>query len=370
MMSLRSLPSELREEMTRLRQGQARYSNPFFAPELIPILSEAREDLRLYYETNDQGLSWYFPLHVDRSGVARGLGAAFSDRNGPVLAPNAQFDLQAFLKTNGLRKFVTEGLVLPGQGTHSGLSSAHDNLSHVGHDAASFLENQRATYPSFFKRLRRLERKLGREQGELRYTFDDQDEAALDWLIRTKREQYIRSRHHDVLRPEWSHQIIRLLWRCSSDSLRLRLSTLRVGDTLVAGELNLQSDQYLHGWIVAFDRDYAKYSPGNLLIRFVLSSLPDHGLNTYSSGVGGEHYKKYFTNAQEPLGQGVLRPKQTGLSLSKATQSLWFYAETHGAKPISHTLQRIRRRSEKICATEIGVWPRLRGHIGALQVEI
>ena len=117
---------------------------------------------------------------------------------------------------------------------------------------------------------------------------------------------------------------------------------------------------------MAYSTQHKKYSPGNLLTQFVLENMLDYGMNYYDSGVDGDHYKKYITNVRTPLGIGSIYPTDKKMNLQHISGSAWNVAENSLPSKLSNTLQRTRRRSEQILATEQKIGARVKGYLHAL----
>ncbi len=366
----KGLPDDIALAMNAIRDGQDIFRSPFFSSEFTRVVAAARDDVSLFVGETASSLEYYCPLHVTRSGTARGIGCSFSDRNGIVTAPQADFDLVDLCQVQNIQQFISNGYISEILPNAHHFKTMYNNETHLDGNYAHFYETQRKRHPSHFKRLRRLRRKLDKDFSDVEFRFDDKRDATFEALMTMKREQYLRSGKHDVLRPDWVQRMFSELRNLSNDRLRLRLSSLFVDGKLVAAELNMQSEETLHGWIVAFDTEYGKYSPGNLLTQFILENMTSFDLDYYDSGIDGDHYKKYITNVRTPLAVGTFYANHKGVNPKRILGSAWKLTENTMPRPMAHILQRSRRRSEQILATEIDNISRLRGYFHALNVEI
>ncbi|HZW14838.1 MAG TPA: GNAT family N-acetyltransferase [Brevundimonas sp.] len=152
----------------------------------------------------------------------------------------------------------------------------------------------------FFKNMRRLRRGFEREHGEPVFTWDERDPAVLDWIIAHKREQYRRSRRHDVFACGWTADLLRTLLETRTVDFGLRVSSLRTaaGD-LVAAEASLDDGRTLHLWFPTYDPAFAKHGVGTLLTRLEMEQAADAGYRLVDFGAGDEGYK---TALAEPAG--------------------------------------------------------------------
>lgn len=356
--------------MHDLRDGQSDYSTPFFNPDFACAVSSSRPDVKLIVLQDQSGLAGFWPLHVSRFKSGRGVGAAFSDRNGPILREDVTIDFQKVLQEAGIHHYLTSGLNVPPAPDNQGkLTDVKANVTQIGSCADTFFEQQIRAYPSHFKRLRRLNRKLLRD-ASVEFYFQDDRDTSFEQLIALKRSQYEATGRHDVLAPSWVQSLISILRHREHSNLKLRLSTLWADGVLIAGELNLEDRQTLHGWIVAYNPAFGRYSPGHLLTERILREMPSHGMSVYDSGVGGDDYKKYVTNHHDRLWKGTIHAAQKRLDVRQAVRSTWSMAEAHAPKKIAQIMSRGRRRTNMILAAEIDFPSRMRGFYQALNTEI
>lgn len=122
--------------------------------------------------------------------------------------------------------------------------------------------------PKFAKNLRRQQRAFERDFGAPVFAFDDQEPGLLDWVLDQKRDQYRRTRRHDVFACGWTAELLRRLreTRLETGGYGLRISTLRTAEgRLAAAEAGLDDGRTLHLWFPVYDAAFAKYGPGVLL---------------------------------------------------------------------------------------------------------
>ena len=82
------------------------------------------------------------------------------------------------------------------------------------------------------------------------------------------------------------------------------MSTLYVGEELVAVHLGLRSDSVLHWWFPAYDRKYQAYSPGLILLHSLLRQCNEHGITRLDLGKGAERYKAQYKTGDLTLAIG------------------------------------------------------------------
>lgn len=358
------LDAELLAELTAVRDADRRFDSPFFDLEFARQLSLVRADTRIALLRVDGALAGYWPIHVRPDRWARPIGSVFSDWHGPVVrAEFAAIEAQHWLGQAGLKGMTVNGLALAEDILHGG-----DDIVAVGQavldagGAEAFLANQRERFPKYAKNIRRAERLIDKEFGGMTFTADDRSEEALNWTLERKSAQYLATGLHDVLGPDWAQSLMRNLFHARAPRFAGRLSTLRFGDRLVAAELDVISDTIVHGWITVFDNEYARYSPGHLLIRDIICDMERTGHTMADMGAGTAAYKKYYETYMIPASVGTIRCENTIRPLASG----WRYAENALPEKAGSTLAKIRRRTDQIVGTELSFGGRLSGFAKAL----
>ena len=205
----------------------------------------------------------------------------------------------------------------------------------------------------FFKNMRRLRRGFEREHGEPVFTWSERDPAVLEWIIARKREQYRRSRRHDVFACGWTADLLRTLFETRTADFGLRVSSLRTAaGELVAAEASLDDGRILHLWFPAYDAAFARHGVGTLLTRLELEQAAEAGYRSVDFGAGDEGYK---TALAEPAGvvfEGVAEGPRTDLT-RLAGRLL-----AGGPPPLRRFQQSLGRRFDIInaCETRAADW--------------
>ena len=82
------------------------------------------------------------------------------------------------------------------------------------------------------------------------------------------------------------------------------LSLLYAGDQMVAGHFGMRAGTVWHYWFPAYDPDYAKYSPGFLLLLKMVQAASGLGVTTIDLGQGMTFYKERLKNGCVPIAEG------------------------------------------------------------------
>ena len=354
------------DALRAIRDAGSQYDSPFFDLEFARQLSLVREDTRILVLYEHNNLAGYWAMHVRPDKWARPIGAAFSDWHGPVLRNDlARTDPDRLLQLAGVKGMTVNGLL---NESFARPTSARLEVAAVGQalidtgGAEAFLLNQRQRYPKYAKNIRRAERLIENEFEGMTFVAEDRSSEALDWLLASKSAQYNATGLHDVLAPVWVQNLMRNLHGCESPRFAGRLSTLRFGDVLVAAEFDLVSETIVHGWITVFDNDYARYSPGHLLIREIICDMERTGHSINDMGAGTSAYKKYYETVAVPAHAGVVRSDHGTRPLAAG----WRFAEKTLPPKVSGTLASIRRRTDQIAGTDLEAGRRFAGFCKAV----
>ncbi|MDA0636726.1 GNAT family N-acetyltransferase [Nonomuraea sp. MCN248] len=177
----------------------------------------------------------------------------------------------------------------------------------AGFDA--WLDQVKANSPKNLKTVRYKERKLGREQGELRLAWASPDADELRTLLAWKSDQYRRTGRVDRFAQPWIVELTDLMHASRSPDFSGVLTMLYAGDTPVAGHFGLMTANTLVGWFPAYDTEYARYSPGIVHHMRMAEAAARSGLSTIDMGKGGKEYKDWLKSGTLYVAEGrVSRP--------------------------------------------------------------
>lgn len=352
----------------RLRESRDLYANPFFDPGFAGVVASIRDNVRVGIVRDAGEMVCAWPLHVSLDRFARPIGAPFSDHHGPLFKEGVQLQGRDLVRGLGLMGASFNGLMDVDQ-RFADVTFSRDGacIIDVSSGADAYFDWQRTTFPKHAKKMRRLRRKAEREIGELTFTFDDPDEAALEQVFEWKAAQYAETGRHNVLAPDWTRAMMKKLLRYKSAGLSGIFHTLRVGDRLVAGEFNIMSPSVIHAWIPAYDAEFASFTPGMILSDHIIREGADRGVRTLDFGVDAWHYKKYYTTYQLPLSEGTAWANAPVASMRFGLETMWRKVEAAPLGPPARLAGKIRRRFDLIRAVEPTMTGRLKGMACALR---
>lgn len=307
----RDLTPLQRATWIRIQEADRAFRSPCFRPEFVAAVDAVRDDVEVAVFEQEGRPVGFLPYERRNRGRARPVAGKLSDFHGGIVSGDVGWTAERFLSGCGLASFDFDHLVA-GQRSFDDRAWARWDSWAVdlrgGFD--DYCRERRASSASRFRKIESRGRKLEREVGPLRFTLDDRDPAAFDSLMRWKRGQYHDTGVADVLSHEWAAALVRRVLQEKETGFRGLLLTLRAGDALVAVDLCLASHGVLQSWFPAYDRAFADYSPGHVLLLETARRAADGGLHRIELGRGTEDYKRLFANDTTPLVEGAvdLRP--------------------------------------------------------------
>ena len=362
----RELSAEQWQIYAALRDARSIYDDPFFDPDFARLVGEVRDDTRIGFASDRDGVFAIWPMHIRPGNWARPIGSPFSDWNGPILAENTALTPEEILAGFEVSGMTTQGFMPTSFAPSESLKRVGANLADLSSGRDVYLDEQEKRWPKHFKKMRRVYRKVEREFSSYDFRIDDHRDESFSRLLSMKQHQFLRTGYHNVLGAPWARALFDRLRSFEGPRLRSRLSTLYFDDTFAAGEFNLQSDRVMHGWITAFSPSLGLYSPGNMLVQELLKHLPELGLSVYDAGPGLDHYKRHYANMQVAIEMGVIAGATYGLNASRVAGQAWRLGEQFMPQKASKVMARARRRMDQIAAAEMTLSGRAKGLLQAL----
>jgi CelD/BcsL family acetyltransferase involved in cellulose biosynthesis len=333
-----------RADRARWRELQASnpsLASPCFSYEFAAAAAAAREDVQLAVLEDEGRTVGFFPFQ-QRFGAGLPVGGRMSDHHGVVAAPGTRWDWGELLQAARLSYWSFDHLAAwqrPPVAVRHAESPGLD-LSR-GFDA--WLQGRLAD-GSTLRRVQRCARKLEREVGPLRVELHSQDEEAFRTVLRLKSEQCIRTGEADLFALGWTRDLVERIRAVDEPHFGGRLTTLHAGDQLVAAHFGMRSPQVWHWWFPVYDREFAAYSPGLVLLTETARGAAATGHALLDLGKGDEPYKAQMADTSAPLLEGlVARP--TVLTMARhLRKSLGTWLRTSPwARPARPLLRHFRR---------------------------
>ena len=165
--------------------------------------------------------------------------------------------------------------------------------------------------------LARRRRALEREMGEVSLEWNSGDPANRDLLLRWKSAQfdYVRKWLSDPL----SRTMVEELAASENDDCSGVTSVLYAGSKPVAISLNLRAGNIFCGWIIGYDPQYSRFSPGTVMWLALIEEAAARGVKIVDFGYGDDQQKRYFGNGTYRVDGGAVWASR----LESAARSLY-----------------------------------------------
>jgi CelD/BcsL family acetyltransferase involved in cellulose biosynthesis len=220
---------------------------------------------------------------------------------------------------------------LEGAAPFSDLGRGRD-LSHVidvSEGYAAYEAQRKAAGVGVLKDCDRKRRKAEREVGPVVFTSQSQSPEAFDRLIALKRQQYAATGQVDIFEADWTRRLLADLYTSRDPDFGGMLSTLHIAGQLAAVQLNLRGLRTIHGWIIAHDPEFERYSPGILLFQSILREMDQTTHTRLDLGPGDYRFKRELANA----GQWVVHG-----SAGVPSPALWARQAAYGLRDAAEAL--------------------------------
>jgi CelD/BcsL family acetyltransferase involved in cellulose biosynthesis len=314
------LGGALLDTWSAMQQATPALASPFYRPEFFQAVHGAHQlggqpgpvTVAVITDAADAVVG-FWPFEREAPRLAVPAGRFLNDYQGVISDPGLQLDALGLLADAGLDRWRFDHLPpdQPGFGRFVTGSVVSPQI-----DVSRGWEHVRATTsaaPRLEPAIRRLERDLGPVRFEL-----TQDRSALDTLMRWKSRQYVEAGKNDIFSIGWCRELARMLVATTAPELHGHLTSLWAGDLLLAVHLGLQSGATLHYWLPAYDRSFARYSPGLVLLLHLVREGPALGIDLIDLGKGREPYKERLADRGVRVGQGVAERSTLALRARKS----------------------------------------------------
>jgi CelD/BcsL family acetyltransferase involved in cellulose biosynthesis len=252
----------------------------FFSLTYARAVCRADESGRVAVVEDDGAIRAFIPYRKGDDGVATALGGGQTGLEG-LISSNASLDLRRVVRSAGLRGWRFADL-------------------RNGYDAYV-----RALTASVRKRISRTatyRRALQRELGEVSFEWNSSDPSLLPLLLDWKSDQ------HESVRQWLSDPAIRTLLQdltgSDNEDCSGVTSSLSAGSKPISIVLSLRYGHILAPWILAYDPEYSRFSPGAIEWLVLFEEAANRGVEMVDFGYGDDRYKQRFGNATYSVSGG------------------------------------------------------------------
>ena len=275
-------------------------ASPFFRPEFTAAVAEVRSDARVAIVEDSEGAAGFFPFQVGRFARGHPIGGPLSDYQGAITRPGWEWDARELIWSCGVTAWYFDHLLAA--------QRSFEKFHHVPTESPIIdLSGGYARYAEeHVKTLSepRKKRKLEREVGPVRFEVHCADSGMLETLMRWKASQYVDTGKFNIFTMPWVVAVVKRIHAEQGANFSGLLSVLYAGDTPVAAHMGMRSPTVWHYWFPAYDPDFAKYSPGMLLLLEMAAAAPSMGVKIIDMGKGKAVYKQRLQNGFVEIAEG------------------------------------------------------------------
>lgn len=343
------LTGDLLAAWSELQRADPETDSPYFRPEFTLAVADIRDDVRIGVVETADGPIGFFPFQASRLGAGRPVSGRLSDYHGLIARTDLGLTAPQLLRACGLRSWSFDHLPAS-QAIFGGnwIATAESPWLDLSNGFEAYLAERQAKTADV-KGVPAKMRKLERDYGPISIELISDDRAVFQTLLSWKSEQYQRTGLSDVFAYEWTGRLVERIWKDRSESFAGWLSTLRVGDRLVAAHFAMRSFGTLHSWFPGYDPEFSKYSPGSLLLYEMARLGSAAGVTKIDLGKGTERYKLAFANGGRLLAEGTVHRTSLARHVDSSFRSVRTWLKTGPlSRPTQATAKALRPMRERL----------------------
>ncbi|HYU35032.1 MAG TPA: GNAT family N-acetyltransferase [Thermoanaerobaculia bacterium] len=300
------LTAGLKQRWSELQESDPKFASPYLCPDFTAAAAAVRDDVHVGILHEDGEIVGFFPFQRagdDGTVVAEGV----SDYQAVIVAPGVRWTAEELLRASGLRSWSFTYLIA-GQEPFRPFHNQHFTCAamDLSRGYAGWVEERRAAGSRLIKDTGRHRRRLEHEAGPLRFELHVEDRAVLHQLMQWKTAQYLRTGKTDWFAISWVRDLLEALHATQTERFSGLLSALWAGDRLVAAHFGIRSRRVWHWWYPAYDRSFARDSPGLILDLWMAEQASRLGIERIDLGKVCEH-KARLMSATYELARGCAR---------------------------------------------------------------
>ena len=288
----------------RLQRSHEELSRPFMSPEFVLAAAAARGDVWVAVLEDGGGLLGFFPFqrHREQEGLPPAYGICSAE--GAIADPQERWDVRELIRRCQLQSWSFDHLVpsVPFEPHYTRLRNTC--FIDVGRGFDQYAREHREAGSKQIAKLERSAKKLEREVGPIEFMLHSDDPDLLRTLMRWKSAQYRRTRVVDRFRIPWVVDVIERVHATETGDFAGVLSVLKADGQPVALNLGIRSQSTLEIWFPTYDREFAGYSPGRVLLLKLAQNATAAGLATLELGRSGAPYKQWLMSGERPQAVG------------------------------------------------------------------
>jgi CelD/BcsL family acetyltransferase involved in cellulose biosynthesis len=291
-----------------LQAREPALQNPFFSPHWSMAVERAQTrggndpGVRVAILGEDEG---FFSARTGAF-TAMPAGAPMADYQGVVGAEGLEFDAKALVRALGVSRLDFNHMLKDQRAFAPYLrGSALSWVVDVGAGYGAYdLETRDRS--SVLKDIDKKRRKAEREAGAAQFSAFSRSKADFAKLLDWKRGQYRATGQTDIFNTDWCARLVEDLFERRDADFGGALFTLHLGGELAAAHFHLYGGPVVHGWLIAHNAAFERYSPGMLLFQDILKWMDGRPYSRLDLGCGDYRFKRELSNRQVHTGYGFV----------------------------------------------------------------
>ena len=316
------------------------YCVPFFHPAFANHVAQVRDDASVIVGESNGRVVSLLPVQLENGKKASPIGGRLNDMHGVISNDIKNVNVAQMSKDLGGLAFSFHALTQKNAEFDAycfdTFRSPYIDLSKGWRRYFRWLKRRSTTIRRHPQKARRMESDLG----PMSFEFDCRDFKVLDQVIEMKRDHYRRTNLFDLFTVDWTRALVDRVFNNPSDDFAGVLSVLRSGEKLVAGHFGIRTKTDLFYWFPDFDNNFARYSPGTMLLLELCQAAAAFGLQRIHLGHGSEAFKSRFANRAHHLSCGCVSTSGFSQALQQQTHMLKKWIKSSRFHPITKRLIR------------------------------
>jgi CelD/BcsL family acetyltransferase involved in cellulose biosynthesis len=342
------LSPEVSASWSAAQASAPRFDSPFLSPQWAQAVACAQgpaSGVQVAIQHDVAGLPAAFLAVRRRGSTAMPVGAPMCDYQAIVTRDDFPADPRAMLLALDVSRYDFCHMQADDPAFHG--HGRGQNTSWIvelaeGYDA--YEAQRKAAGIGVLKDIDKKRRKAEREVGPARFTALSASRADFEQLIAWKRAQLAATGQTDLFKTAWVMRLIEALFVTPDPLFGGGLYTLHLGDELVAAHFHLRGGGTIHGWLIAHDPKFERYSPGLLLFQDILRGMDGSPYQRLDLGAGDYRFKRELSNRQQSVMFGFLGAPSVSTLARKAVYGLREVAESLPLGPVSALPGKAMRR--------------------------
>ena len=348
------------DQWSALQEADPAFDSPFFSPQWARAVARAQGDeagkpgveaalgggIKVAVVTDHGRPTGFLPVRA-RYFTAMPAGAPMCDYQGIVAEPGAAIAPQELVRALGVGRMdfshmlETQAVFAPHM---RGRTASWIIDASQGYDA--YEAERKAAGVGALKDLDKKRRKVEREVGAVQFTAFSRSRTDFEQLIAWKRAQFQATRQTDVLATPWTLRLMDDLFESRDPNFGGVMFTLHLEGRLAAAHFHLRGRHTLHGWQIAHDCDFERYSPGLLLFQDILRWMDHTPYNHLDLGAGDYRFKRELSNTQQYVTHGFVGGASPAALLRRTEYALRDAAEAMNLGAMSELPGKAMRRMD------------------------